>query len=130
MGLFEPVVMLFRLQNAPAVFQCMMNMQFADLIMTGMVQVYIDDILIATVNDPKIHRLMVCKVLQHLEDMDMYLKPSKCYFEVHKIEFLGMILENGTVTMDPVKVAGIVLRFGGRNCPTWTTWGSSDFEGP
>ena len=24
----------------------------------------------------------------------------------------------------------IVLRFGGRNCPTWTTWGSSDFEGP
>jgi hypothetical protein len=39
--------------------------------------------------------------------MDMYLKPSKCYFEVHKIEFLGMILENGTVTMDPVKVAGV-----------------------
>jgi hypothetical protein len=39
--------------------------------------------------------------------MDMYLKPNKCYFEVHKIEFLGMILENGTVTMDPVKVAGV-----------------------
>jgi hypothetical protein len=37
----------------------------------------------------------------------MYLKPSKCYFEVHKIKFLGMILENGTVTMDPVKVAGV-----------------------
>ena len=108
MGLFEPVVMPFGLRNAPAVFQHMMNMQFADLIATGMVQVYIDDILIATVNDLKIHRPMVCKVLQHLEDMDMYLKLSKCYFEVHKIEFLGMILENGTVTMDPVKVAGIV----------------------
>ena len=107
MGLFEPVVMPFGLRNAPAVFQRMMNTQFADLIATGMVQVYIDDILIATVNDPKIHRPMVCKVLQRLEDMDMYLKPSKCYFEVHKIEFLGMILENGTVTMDPVKVAGV-----------------------
>jgi hypothetical protein len=51
---------------------------------------------------------MVCKVLDRLQEMDMYLKPSKCYFEVHKIEFLGMILENGTVTMDPVKVAGVV----------------------
>jgi hypothetical protein len=50
---------------------------------------------------------MVCKVLDRLQEMDMYLKPSKCYFEVHKIEFLGMILENGTVTMDPVKVAGV-----------------------
>jgi hypothetical protein len=39
--------------------------------------------------------------------MDMYLKPSKCHFEVHKIEFLGMILEKGTVTMDPIKVAGV-----------------------
>ena len=91
-GLFEPVVMPFGLRNAPAVFQRMMNTQFADLIATGMVQVYINDILIATVDDPKIHRPMVCKVLQCLEDMDMYLKPSKCYFEVHKIEFLGMIL--------------------------------------
>ena len=85
----------------------MMNTQFADLIMTSMVQVYIDEILIARVDDPKIHRPMVCKVLQCLEDMDMYLKLSKCYFEVPKIEFLGMILENGTVTMDPIKVAGI-----------------------
>ena len=107
MGLFEPMVMPFGLRNAPAVFQHMMNTQFTDLIATGMVQVYINDILIATIDDLKIHRLMVCKVLQHLEDMVMYLKLSKCYFEVHKIEFLGMILENGTVIMDPIKVAGI-----------------------
>jgi hypothetical protein len=91
----------------PAVFQRMMNMQFADLIATGKVQVYIDDILIATEDDPAVHRPMVCKVLDQLQEMDMYLKPSKCHFEVHKIEFLGMILENGTVTMDPIKVAGV-----------------------
>jgi hypothetical protein len=107
MGLFEPVVMPFRLRNAPAVFQRIMNTQFADLIATGMVQVYINDILIAMVDDPMVHRPMVCKVLDRLQEMDMYLKPSKCYFEVHKIKFLGMILENGTVTMDPIKVAGV-----------------------
>jgi hypothetical protein len=107
MGLFEPVVMPFGLQNAPAVFQRMMNTQFADLITTGKVQVYINDILIATEDNPAVHRPMVCKVLDRLQEMDMYLKPSKCHFEVHKIEFLGMILENGTVTMDPIKVAGV-----------------------
>jgi hypothetical protein len=107
MGLFEPVVMPFGLRNVPAVFQHMMNTQFTDLIATGMVQVYIDDILIATVDDPTVHRPIVCKVLDRLQEMDMYLKPSKCYFEVHKIEFLGMILENGMVTMDMVKVAGV-----------------------
>jgi hypothetical protein len=63
MGLFEPVVMPFGLRNAPAVFQHMMNMQFADLIATGKVQVYIDNILIAMEDDPAIHRPMVCKVL-------------------------------------------------------------------
>ena len=122
MGLFEPVVMPFRLRNAPAVFQHMMNMQFTDLITTGMVQVYIDDILIATVDELKIHRLMVCKVLQCLEDMDMYLKLSKCYFEVHKIEFLGMILENGTVTMDPSRWLALP---NGRNQRMYVMYGNS-----
>jgi hypothetical protein len=28
--------------------------------------------------------------------------------EVKKIEFLGVILENGTVTMDPIKVTGVL----------------------
>ena len=31
---------------------------------------------------------------------------------------------------EEITAEGTVLRFGGRNRPTWTTWGSSDFEGP
>jgi len=42
-----------------------------------------------------------------LAKLDLYLKPSKCIFETRKVEFLGVIVENGTVTMDPVKVAGV-----------------------
>jgi hypothetical protein len=37
----------------------------------------------------------------------LYLKPAKCTFKTRKIEFLGVILEDSTVMMDPVKVAGV-----------------------
>ncbi len=107
MGLFEPTVMPFGLHNAPAVFQRMMNTQFADIIATGKVIIYMDDILVATRNDPEEHRQMVNQVLERLAKLDLYLKPGKCQFEVKRIEFLGVILEDGMVTMDPIKIAGM-----------------------
>ncbi len=45
-GLFEPTVMFFGLTNSPTTFQWMMNDLFKDLIMTGSVMIYLDDILI------------------------------------------------------------------------------------
>ncbi len=45
-GLFEPTVMFFGLTNSPATFQWMMNDIFKDLITSGAVTVYLDDILI------------------------------------------------------------------------------------
>ena len=47
-GLFEPLVMFFGLTNSPATFQTMMNDIFRELIMEGVVVVYLDDILIYT----------------------------------------------------------------------------------
>ncbi len=64
MGLFEPTVMPFGLRNAPAVFQRMMNTQFADIIATGRVVIYMDDILVATRDDKAEHREMVNRVLE------------------------------------------------------------------
>jgi hypothetical protein len=107
MGLFENTVMPFGLRNAPSVFQRMMNTEFADIIATGKVIIYMDDILVATRNDLEEHRQLVHQILARLQKMDLYLKPAKCTFETRKIEFLGVILEDGTVTMDPVKVAGV-----------------------
>jgi hypothetical protein len=107
MGLFENTVMPFGLKNAPSVFQQMMNTEFADIIATGRVIIYMDDILVATHNSLEEHRQLVHQVLARLKKLDLYLKPAKCIFETKKIEFLGVILEDGTVTMDPVKVAGV-----------------------
>jgi hypothetical protein len=107
MGLFENTVMPFGLRNAPSVFQRMMNTQFVDIIATGKVIIYMDDILIATPDNKEEHRKLVHQVLGRLQELDLYLKPSKCIFETKKIKFLGVILEDGTVTMDPIKVAGV-----------------------
>ena len=45
MGLFEYVVMPLGLTNAPATFQCLMNLTFQDLLYKC-VTVYLDDILV------------------------------------------------------------------------------------
>jgi hypothetical protein len=47
-GLFEPLVMFFGLTNSPSTFQTMMNDIFQDLIMEGVICVYLDNILIFT----------------------------------------------------------------------------------
>ena len=53
------------------------------------------------------HRERVNQLLGRLQKLDLYLKPDKCIFETDRVEFLGVILENGMVTMDPIKVAGV-----------------------
>ncbi len=47
-GLYEPMVMFFRLTNLLATFQMMMNTIFCDLIDGGNVIIYMDDIAIHT----------------------------------------------------------------------------------
>jgi hypothetical protein len=47
-GLIEPLVMFFGPMNSPSTFQTMMNDIFQDLIMEGIICVYLNDILIFT----------------------------------------------------------------------------------
>jgi len=47
-ALFKPLVMFFGMTNSPATFQTMMNDIFRDLIVEGIMVVYLDNILIFT----------------------------------------------------------------------------------
>ncbi len=38
---------------------------------------------------------------------NLFLKAKKCSFHKKKVEYLGMIIGQGKVEMDPVKVEGI-----------------------
>jgi hypothetical protein len=104
--LYEPTVMFFRLCNSLATFQAFMNEIFADLIRAGVVKVYMDNILVYT-DTIEEHREVNQKVLQILQENRLYLKPEKCEFEKGEFEFLGVIIGNGQVRMNPTKVAVI-----------------------
>ena len=106
-GLFEPTVMFFGLTNSPATFQTMMDDLFRDEIATGDITIYMDDILIATEGSLDVHKKHVAHTLSKLMANDLYLKPEKCAFHKHEVEYLGVIVGNGQVKMDPVKVKGL-----------------------
>jgi RNase H-like domain found in reverse transcriptase len=46
-------------------------------------------------------------VLQRLQEHDIFLKPKKCEFKKTTIEYLGLIIQEGKLSMDPVKLSGI-----------------------
>jgi Reverse transcriptase (RNA-dependent DNA polymerase)/RNase H-like domain found in reverse transcriptase len=106
-GLFEPTVMFFGLTNSPATFQMMMDAIFAEELREGWLVIYMDDMLIATDDDPRFHELCVHRVLTKLAEHDLYLKPEKCVFEQRRVDFLGVVLQHGTIHMDPTKTQGV-----------------------
>ena len=105
-GLFEPTVMFFGLTNSPATFQNMMNDIFHNLLLSGHVIIYMDDILIFT-DDLTTHRLITRQVLSILQKNNLFLKPEKCSFETLEVEYLGVIISHGKLQMDPKKVEAL-----------------------
>ena len=92
--------------NLPAMFQSMMNDLFRDLITQGVVIMYMDDILIFT-KDLKEHRAVTREVLTILHKNNLSLKPEKCEWEKTKVEYLGVIVSDKGVEMDPAKVEAV-----------------------
>jgi hypothetical protein len=68
--------------------------------------VYLDDILIFTKTLDE-HRQVTRRVLGRLAEHKLFLRPEKCEFEKTRIKYLGLIISENHVEMDPVKVAGV-----------------------
>jgi len=107
--------MFFGMTNSPATFQTMMNDIFRTLIAKGIVVVYLDDILIFMETEEQ-HEQAVRRVLEVLAEHKLFLRPEKCEFHRKRIEYLGLVISENKVEMDPVKVAGV------RNWPTPENW--------
>jgi len=84
----------------------MMNDIFRNLIVEGIVVVYLDDILIFTKTKEE-HEQAVQWILQVLKENKLFLRPEKCEFCKQRIEYLGLVISENEVSMDPVKVAGV-----------------------
>ena len=91
--------------NSLAMFQAMMDSIFTDMIEGCIVIVYMDNILIfAKTQELERYTKMV---LQRLQENNLYLKLKKCEFNKTTMEYLGLIIKEGQLLMDPVKLKGI-----------------------
>ena len=105
-GLYEYTVMSFGLTNAPASFMNLMNKIFMEYL-DKFVVVFIDDILIYSKNEED-HARHLRLVLDKLREHQLYAKFSKCEFWLREVAFLGHVLSEGGVAVDPNKVRNVL----------------------
>jgi hypothetical protein len=104
-GLFEWVVMTFGLRNAGATYQRAMNLIFHDLL--GIIlEIYIDDVVVKSAGfDDHIADLRLA--LERMRKYDLKMNPLKCAFGVSAGRFLGFIVHEHGIEIDPKKVEAI-----------------------
>ncbi|GJV06724.1 putative nucleotidyltransferase, ribonuclease H [Tanacetum coccineum] len=104
-GHFEFTVMPFGLTNAPAVFMDLMN-RVCKPYLDKFVIVFIDDILIysKTKEDHEVHLGLVLELLRKEK---LYAKFSKCEFWLQEVYFLGHVLNQNGIHVDPSKIEAV-----------------------
>jgi hypothetical protein len=71
------------------------------------VVVFIDDILIFSKNEEEPDEYLRL-VLQKLRENQLYVKLSKCEFWLKEVSFLGHIIYEGGISVDPSKVKSVL----------------------
>ncbi|GFW43523.1 retrovirus-related Pol polyprotein from transposon 17.6 [Trichonephila clavipes] len=105
-GQYEFLRVPFGLSNSPSVFQRFIYTVFRKLIRDNILIVYMDDLLIPLQNKAEgLNKLRL--VLQTTADFGLELNLKKCNFLQRKIEFLGYIIENGTIKPSPSKTQAV-----------------------
>jgi hypothetical protein len=100
-GLYEYLVMSFRLTNVPAHFMYLGNLVFM-LELDQFVVVFIDDILVYSKSMEE-HEEHLRIILQRLQEHQLYAKFSKCEFWIKEVPFLGHVVSPEGIVVDPGK---------------------------
>jgi hypothetical protein len=105
-GHYEFVVVPFGLTNAPTTFISLMNNVLSKFLDT-FVLVFIDDILIYSKNRED-HEEHLKLFLQVLIERQLYVKFSKCDFFQKQVHYLGNVISEEGVAVDPNKIKSIM----------------------
>jgi hypothetical protein len=95
--------MPFGLTNAPSTFQGLMNSFWP----YKFVLLFFDDIIIYSKSQEN-HVQHVDKVIQLLKEQQLYAKPSKFFFVVKEVEYLGHIVSHEGVKVDLNKIKAMM----------------------
>jgi hypothetical protein len=105
-GMYEYLVMSFRLANTPAHFMYLMNSVFM-LELDKFVMVFIDGILVYSKNMEE-HEELIRIMLQRLREQQLYAKFSKCEFWINEVPFLGHMISPKGITVGPDKIKDVL----------------------
>ena len=105
-GHYEFLVMPFGLTNTPTTFMDLMNMMFHEYL-DRFVIVSIDDILIFSKSMEE-HEEHLRFVFQILREKKLYAKFKKCEFWLDQVVFLGHVISEAEISVDPSKVEVVV----------------------
>jgi len=103
---YKFVVMPFGLTNAPAIFMDLMNRVFQSYL-DKFVVVFIDDILIYSSLQME-HAYHLREVLETLRRNKLYVKLSKCEFWLNEVVFLGHVISEKGISVDPKKIEAVL----------------------
>jgi hypothetical protein len=98
--------MSFGLTNAPACFMETMNNMFHPYL-DNFVVVFIDDILIFSKTEED-HARHLRIVLETLRQQNFYAKLKKCEFWLSEVGFLGHVINQHGMSVDPSKISTVV----------------------
>jgi len=85
----------------------MINDILRDLIDTGDITAFMDNMLVGT-EDKKKYNKIVEEVLRRMEENDLYIKPEKYVWKVKEIDFLGLVIRAERIKMQEEKVVGVL----------------------
>ena len=112
-GLYEYTVMSFGLTNAPATFSRLMNSVFMEYL-DKFVVVYLDDILVYSKSMEE-HGEHLRLILSKLREHRLYAKFSKCEFWLPEVSYLGHVISEKGIAVNPDNVKAIVEWFPPKN---------------
>jgi len=103
--LYEWLMMLFGLSNAPSTFMRLMNQAFRPYI-GRFVVVYFDDILIYSKSEVE-YQEHLAQIMKVLESEKLFGNLKKCTFFSHEVNFLGYVVTPSGICVDESKVEAI-----------------------